>query len=91
MKAIATTALQVLSKNNWTLGFCDEAAMSIALNSDVILTAEKQVASVELCGTKTRGQVAVDWRNSAQARANANFVRTYNVTKLQEILLKSIQ
>lgn len=91
MKAITEIGLKMLNEWKYQFALCDEAAMAVALNPSIVLKSEKHVATVELCGTRTRGQVAIDWKNINNTLANVEFVTSYDVKKAQQMMLKSIE
>jgi len=91
VKAITGLGLQILVEWNWNLSLCDEAAMAVALDPSIVTKSEKHVATVELCGVRTRGQVAIDWKNIDKTPTNVEFITSYDVDKAQKMLLKAIE
>lgn len=90
VQAITSVGMQILKEWNWNLSLCDEAAMAVALNPSIVKKSEKHVATVEMCGTRTRGQVAIDWKNIDKIPPNVEFVTSYDTQRAQKMLLKSV-
>ncbi|XP_071085417.1 nucleoside hydrolase-like [Haliotis cracherodii] len=61
---------------------CDLNAMAACINEAAILEKQKVYATIELCGTVTRGQMAVDWRSHSD--------ETPNVTVITKICTESV-
>ncbi|XP_046381581.2 inosine-uridine preferring nucleoside hydrolase-like isoform X2 [Haliotis rufescens] len=53
---------------------CDLNAMAACINEAAILEKQKVYATIELCGTVTRGQMAVDWRSHSDETANVTVI-----------------
>ena len=83
------------SKNNiesgkW-YGICDQAAICIILDDDMIIKSTNELASVETAGFETRGQVIINRQPGTLKRddeKNVICVEQINVEKLKKMLMR---
>jgi len=82
--------LDNLEQAGSNFGYTDEAPVAAALNPPgVIVRSKSVIASVELHGEHTRGQVAIDWVN-LKKRKNIRMITEYNPRVVAGMMLKAV-
>ena len=73
-------------------------AMAAALHPDVVASSQSLVAGVELAGTRTRGQVVVDWMAGEELpagvsppQANVTFITSIRLERVAAMLLDAVK
>jgi len=88
--AINKDILKSLDEIGANFGFTDEIPVAAALNPPgVIVRSKSVIASIELHGEHTRGQVAVDWVN-LKKRKNIRMITEYNPRVVAGMMLKAV-
>lgn len=64
----------------------DPLAMSVVLEPDIVTRAEQHNISVELVGTRTRGQTVVDWSDRHRLPINANIVLEVDMKRFHALM-----
>ena len=64
----------------------DGLAMAVALEPDIVQSAEQRFVTVELDGRLTRGQTTVDWYGRSGNPANVDIVRQVDQQRFQELM-----
>lgn len=93
LKEITKTGRKWLSEVGFEFAFCDEIAAGIAIDSSLVLESKTVRASVELTGSKTRGQIAVSWSKAYKhpdQKENVTFVTRYDTEKLELMMCDAV-
>ena len=69
----------------------DALAMAIAIEPQIIKHSETRFASVELGGTRTRGQLCVDWMGTEKKPANAEIVMEIDQARFIELFTNGLR
>jgi purine nucleosidase len=64
----------------------DGLAMAVALEPEIVRTAEQRYVTVELDGRHTRGQTTVDWSNHSRNSPNASIIRQVDQIRFEELM-----
>jgi purine nucleosidase len=69
----------------------DSLAMAVALEPDIVTSAEHRFVQVETEGNRTRGQTTVDWFNLSRREANANIVLEVDRERFWQLMEMSVK
>ena len=90
LTCIQQTMKNVKSRGRKSWMHCDEIAMALALNKNVLKEKRTDYATLELIGTYTRGQMVVDFRNIWANEANVDIVTDINMELFIQLLKESV-
>lgn len=91
MKSIWQFSLQIHASNGQLFNPYDAAAAAVLLHSDFVTEKQDVYAQVELTGQLTRGQMVVDWKKKLGKEPNIRLALKYNVSILQDLLVKTLK
>ncbi|XP_064616443.1 nucleoside hydrolase-like isoform X2 [Liolophura sinensis] len=89
LKQAETFCVDFLRKNGYQFIVCDEVAVAASFDSSVIREATPAVAHVEMAGSRTRGQMVVDWKSKDPP--NVLLIRKFDLEKLSQIFRDALR
>jgi inosine-uridine nucleoside N-ribohydrolase len=64
--------------------------MAVALEPDIVTSAEHHYVTVELAGAHARGQTCVDWANLTKQPANVEIILEVDFERFYAMMVRSV-
>ena len=90
MEHIEVNVLQVWKKFRQCFTMCDEFAMSMAIDPDIITEHFTRYVTVETQGLLTRGQVVIDWNGKLKKEPQVTIVTSLKMERHKELVKQAL-
>lgn len=69
---------------------CDQIAASVMINPQVATAIRERYATIELCGTNTRGGMVIDHLNHLKQPSNVLIIESIDIDIYKQMLMKAM-